>query len=103
MDLYIASKIRTYVGFCIKSNKVIYGVDNLARSKKVRLIFLSHEISDNTIRGLERKTNKPMIFNYDFGNLTIKQGCRAFGITSKELADRILEIYNEESKEGNDE
>ena len=47
------NKLRTYVGFAVKSGNIIFGVDQIKDSKKnIKLILACNTLSDNTMSKL---------------------------------------------------
>jgi len=40
------SKIKTYVGFAVKSRSIVYGIDSI-KTKKVKLIIFSSSLSES--------------------------------------------------------
>lgn len=50
------NKLSTYLGFCIKSNSILFGVDNIVKSKKkLDLIIFCSTTNEKTIRSLQNK------------------------------------------------
>ena len=49
------NKLSTYVGFAIKSNKIIYGTDNILANKCNNVILASSELSENARKKIESK------------------------------------------------
>ena len=47
------NKLRTYVGFAVKSGNIIFGVDQIKDSKKnIKLILACNTLSDNAMSKL---------------------------------------------------
>lgn len=87
-------KIKTYVGFAIKSNEIIYGVDNL-KTKKTHLIILSEDISQGSKQKcyfLSEKNNCGIyeIKSSEMSEIINNKEVKAFGIGNKELAKAIV-------------
>ena len=85
------NKIKTYVGFAIKSRSIIYGVDDIAKSNKSHIIMCSVLLADSSKDKLIRFANSKNIevvecdenvFEQLFGDKNIK----AIAITDKNLA-----------------
>ena len=95
MDLAVISKIKTYVGFAVKSRKIIFGIDNLIKSKQVKLVLSSSgltEIGKNKIKNFCERKN---ILNFEIENrffeeLIQKTGVKVVAITDKNLSDAII-------------
>ncbi len=88
------SKIVAYVGFAIKSKNIIYGTDDIIKSKRVKIILLSDSLADSSRLKIENyakqknivvKNLKTEVFNEMINNQNIK----AIAITNYSLADAI--------------
>lgn len=88
------SKIVAYVGFAIKSKNIIYGTDDIIKSKRAKIILLSESLSDSSKskienyakqKNIEVKKFKAEVFNEIINNQNIK----AAAITNESLADAI--------------
>lgn len=88
------SKIVAYVGFAIKSKNIIYGTDDIIKSKRAKIILLSESLSDSSKskienyakqKNIEVKNFKAEVFNEIINNQNIK----AAAITNESLADAI--------------
>ena len=88
------NKIKSYIGFAIKSGQIVYGIDNIeVYRKKIHLIIVSNTISDNTISKLQNIASKR---NYDvirlesnLEDITKRKNCKIIAITNFELAKAI--------------
>lgn len=94
-------KISAYVGFSIKAGKVIYGVDYILVSKKVKLIFASENLGRSGLNKLIKyaEDSQVRIIYRDVEELTRKINCKAIGITHRGLAEAITKVLNEDNKE----
>lgn len=95
-------KISTYIGFARKSNKVIFGIDNLKKyDKKLYLIIVCHSANNKYI---DFALNKKVLTGCQLfrtngillHELTYTDNCKIIGIKNKELAAAI--INNKEEK-----
>ncbi len=91
----MTNKVSTYIGFAIKSGKVIFGYDNLKLyDKKLYLIILCKTANDKYIQLAKNKqniTNCEICKTTDLlGNLIYKTNCKMIGIKNKELATAII-------------
>lgn len=89
----VNAKIKSYVGFAIKSNQVVFGVDNLeVFKKKLHLIIVSTDIAEKSMNRLQvvskNKDAEILVFS-DLEDLTSRKNCKAIGITNFELAKAI--------------
>lgn len=86
------NRLFTFVGFAIKSRKVIYGVDNLVTAKrKPEIILYSELLGENSRKSLVAYADKNMIERYEVNLDEILSGknCKALGITDRLLADAV--------------
>lgn len=85
-------RLFTFVGFAIKSHKIIYGVDNIVVSRhKPYLVIYSENLGDSSRKKLEEYLNKKEIERcvFDIEELFPDRNCKAFGITDKHLAEAV--------------
>ena len=89
-------RLKTYVGFVLRSNSAVFGFDNLKKSfKKVFCVVCDKTLGENTKNQItnfceskkvalkELKSSVDSVFN--------TTNCKVVGITNKELAKQILE------------
>ena len=92
-------RIKTYIGFAIRSNHIIKGLDDITKSrKKIYVIVLTDGLMQNSIdkldKFLENKDIKKILVNSQvFSDLNI-DGVKVLGITDKNLADAIIKHNN---------
>ena len=89
-------KLKTYVGFAIKSGAIVYGQDNIVKQKNVPLVLIENGTSDSTINNLKAKFKNVLIIN-NFAELNLKG--KVCAILNKDLAKKCIEIS--ESKGAN--
>ena len=88
-------RINSYIGFAIKSNHIIKGIDDLTKTrKKVSLILVSNELKGNSkdkVQQLSNSKNIPLkeIENQIFIDLNLI-GVKILGITDPNLAKAII-------------
>ncbi len=89
-------KIETYIGFCIRARKLLFGVDNIEKQRKgVYLILADEALGDNSYKVLKKSKEK-----FDCPLLTASKGVlaahtyrekvKAVAVTDKNLAAAIL-------------
>lgn len=89
------SKIETYIGFAIKKGSVVFGCDNIARSrKKVYLLLATKTLSENSLKVLNACAERfscevKQIEDYEF---LARKNCKALAICDKSLADAIQSV-----------
>lgn len=91
------NKVFTYLGFCIRSGKILFGVDNVEESRRgVFLIIADGALSQNSMKVLAKKQQQlgcPLIVTKEgeLATLTARSGVKAVGVKEKNLAAAILE------------
>lgn len=95
MDLAVISKIKTYVGFAVKSRKIIFGIDNLIKSKQVKLVLSSSGLTETGKNKIKNFCERKNILNFEIENrffeeLIQKTGVKIVAITDKNLSDAII-------------
>lgn len=91
------TKIKTYVGFAIKSKKILYGIDNILL-KKSYLIIISDELkSSSKQKCLSYAESRGVpIKEVSAENVTFcvnREGVKAFAINDASLAKAILNNF----------
>ena len=82
------SKINSYIGFAIKSRKVVYGTDNILINKNCQLVIVSDSIAQNTLQKLKNKNLKIIVMpQAEYKTLNLKG--LAIAITDQSLAQAI--------------
>jgi len=89
------SKVRSYIGFCIKSGKITLGSNAIATLKGgVYLLILDGKAAKNSLRYALKFKNKfacPLLVCTDgFEEAVNKPMCRLAAIKDKSLAEAIL-------------
>ena len=94
-----ADKLKSYLGFSIKSGKAIFGLDSLCEyTKVVRLVIVCSTVSDNSLKKVselcEYKKWKMVQLNDDLvlGTLISRENCKIIGLTDKNLSSAVLEL-----------
>lgn len=86
-------KIATYLGFCLKSNKLLFGLDKLTQTKnKIHLVLYCTTISKNSYEkliNLCELRNWTMLNIENLSEKVYKQNCKVVGICNLELARAI--------------
>ncbi len=93
------NKIKTYLGFAIRSGKIIYGFDNLKTSKKtIELVLISAEQNDKVTNKVIHLCEQSGWKCHKLGvNLSdyIDRNIKILALTDKSLSDAILnELQN---------
>ena len=96
-------KVKTYLGFAIRSGKVIFGVDKLFDSKKkVQLILIcstQNEKVTNKVVRYAKNENIPYIKLKDLvlGEMVSRDNCKVIGILDINLAQAVKNEFQMES------
>ncbi len=101
------SKVRSYIGFCIKARKITLGANAIGTlSSGVYLLILDKNAAKNSLRfalKYKRKFDCPLILcNEKLEDVVCKKECKLAAIRDRNLADAILnggdtnyELYTE--------
>lgn len=97
-------KIGAYLGFCIRSGKIVYGVDDIEKQKKgVCLLIADGTLSENSLKAIGKAREKfacPLLLTENglLGELLHKPAVKAAAIKDKNLASAILSAAEASSK-----
>ena len=100
----MTEKIGAYLGFCIRSGKIIYGVDEIEKQKKgVYLLLADGALSENSLKVVEKSREKlacPCLVTENglLGELLHKPAVKAAAVKDKNLALAILSVANGDSQ-----
>ncbi|MFA6866698.1 MAG: hypothetical protein WCR54_04190 [Clostridia bacterium] len=92
------TKIKSYVGFAIKSGKILYGVDMIILSrKKPYIVLIDDNISENSLSKLQNKLSqyKIEVENVNMEEIFPNKNCKALGIMDRNLAKAIINEVKE--------
>lgn len=89
-----AEKIKTYVGFAIKSRKIKFGVDDILKLKRASLIIISESLTESGMSKLigysSKNSIKMIVLNSDcFYEIIQNTSVKAIAILDNNLADAI--------------
>ena len=82
------NKINSYIGFAIKSKKIVYGQDNILSSKTCKIIIADDSVAANTIKKLQTKNIQIFVISFAKHDITCVKGL-VFGITDISIASAI--------------
>ena len=89
-------KISTYLGFCIRSGKIVFGVDRAEALKKgVHLLIADSTLSENSMKvlvKLKEKCSCPLLVTegVSLSELLHRPAVKAAAVKDKNLASAIL-------------
>lgn len=84
-------KIKTYIGFAIKSNAVCYGIDNL--KKNIKLVLYNETISNNSIDKIKKFCEELKVLSIQLNledSKLLPDGVKVLGIKNINLAKAIM-------------
>lgn len=86
-------KIKSYVGFAIKSRKIKYGTDEILKMNNAELIILSSDLAENSKKKITQKfVGKTQIIEFSQEKLNFLfngKTTKAAAITDKNLSEAI--------------
>ncbi len=94
------SKVGSYLGFCIRARKILFGVDNVEKQRKgVYLLITDEKISENSFKAMIKAKEKfacPHLIAKSgvLGELACRPSVKAVGITDEHLAGAIVSVAN---------
>ena len=89
------NKLKSYFGFAIKSGKVIFGYDNLFKSKKAPfLVVISPDLAEKMVNKVkifcdEHKINLLTLENLNLSDIINRDNCKVLGICDENLSFAI--------------
>ena len=100
-------KIAAYIGFSVKSGKILYGYESVISSaKKVRLILCDGALSENSRKKVLRYAEEKNIKRYDIDGLSEYFGgkpIKCVGLVEEHLASATEKELLKNSEVGTDE
>ncbi len=96
------NKLSSYFGFCVRSGKIVYGVDDIDKQKKsVFLIVYDDQLGASSARALlkaQERLGCPMLVAECgvLAELLHKPAVKAVAIKEQNLAKAILSVLEEE-------
>ncbi len=97
------SKLETYLGFCIRSRKIVFGAEMISRQKKgVKLLLFDGGMGANSLKimiNAQRTLACPMLKTESgaLGELVHKPAVKAVAITDEHLATAILSLVGSDT------
>lgn len=97
------ARLKTFIGFAIKANKIIWGTDYVLTTKKrIYLIICDTTLKENSLEKLncfadERQVKLIMVDA--MADLTARNGVKVIAIRDRNLADAILKTVITEVSE----
>ena len=88
------SKIKTYVGFAIKSRKIKFGVDDILKLKNAELIMVSDSLAESGMKKIEAFADRKSVSliklsEEDFFEVVQNISIKALAVLDENLADAI--------------
>ncbi len=90
----LLKKIVSYLGFCQKSGAIVYGLDNLQKTKKrIYIILTCPSLGENSLKKVSKLALEKNIQVFETSqplNLFLnKENCKIIGILNNELSNAI--------------
>lgn len=90
-------KISTFIGFAVKSNKIIKGLDDLEKTKKrIYLVLYTTDLNENSKQKLDKLTSIKKIQAKEIDPKLLTDinivGVKVLGITDVNLANAIKNL-----------
>lgn len=104
----INHKIKSLIGFAIRSNNILYGLEGIERSKKPpQLILICKTLSENTKKKAIAYCTKNSVKFYELTTdtleeLTAKKNCKLIGLTDKMMANGLINSWEADASGGKD-
>ena len=83
------NKIKTYIGFAIKSRGFVSGLNEVLKRRSLPIILVDTELAENSRKKLSQKS-RDVFGVQNLAELT--NGSKVFAITNNELASACKEI-----------
>ncbi len=95
------SKIETYLGFCVRARKIVFGIDEVVKQKKCFLLIADEGLGESSFKELKKAWERlrcPMLTAQKdaLGTLLHRIGVKAVAIKDKNLASAILSVVDSE-------
>ena len=92
------NKIRSYVGFAIRSGKALFGVDNIVGARRDPfLVLYDDRLKENSTKKLLRRCENFKVIRLALQEILPGRNCLAIGICDKNLAQAIINEVEENS------
>lgn len=97
------SKIETYLGFCVRARKIVFGVDEITKQKKSFLLLVDDTLGESSLKEMQKAWERlrcPMFVVQDggLGKLLHREGVKAVSIKDQNLASAILSVVESGSQ-----
>ena len=88
------SKVKTYIGFAVKSRQIKFGVDDILKLKYVSLILVSDSLAESGLKkikgfALKNSIDCIMLSAEEFNEIIQNTSIKATAILDSNLADAI--------------
>ena len=88
------SKVKTYVGFAVKSRKIKFGIDDIIKLKNAKLIIVSDSLAESGMKKIEGYAERISVdliklSEEDFLEIIQNISIKAIAILDENLADAI--------------
>ncbi len=98
----MSDKVATLIGFAVKANKLIYGLDELEEGKRKRyLIVFCNSLSERgkaEVKELALKNKVPAIetLTVKLEDIVHKKNCKVIGVANKQMSEAIIKYITDD-------
>lgn len=87
-------KIKTYIGFAIKSREIKFGVDDIVKTKNPKLVLASKGLGESSLSKLKKFLDSKnmevtLLDDADFAEIIQSENIKAVSIENNNLAEAI--------------
>lgn len=91
-----SDKIRSYLGFAARANKIIFGTERILMKKSVPVIVLGADAMQNTTKKIlsyAERSDSPVVTLQEgtIEEIFKKRNCKVVAVTDASLANAIIE------------
>ena len=96
------SKVETYLGFCIRARKILFGIDNIESAKRgVYLLLCDEALGGSSLKTLIKSKEKfacPLVMASTgyLGELLHRPAVKTVAVKDENLAAAILSVLKDE-------
>lgn len=96
-NMQITSKAETFIGFSIKSRKIVWGLDNVLKLRSTpKLIIVCKTLMENsekklTAYALQKSVKVLKLINKTLDEVVGRQNCKVIALTDTNLAQAVID------------
>lgn len=95
--MQVTNKAETFIGFSIRSGKILFGLEQIERSKKIpKLIVVCSTLGENSQKKVltyseKKKVNVLKLSQRKLEDIVHKDNCKIIGLTDAHLAQAVID------------